>query len=52
MTHVVVGTTLACGEDGHVDTVLDVLRLGAGLVEEDQTSTGATESLVTINRKV
>lgn len=41
---VVVGSTLACGEDGSVDTGLEVLLLV--LAEEDETGTRTTEGLV------
>lgn len=45
-THVVVGTTLARGEDSIVHALLKVLGLVRVLPEEDETSTGATERLV------
>jgi hypothetical protein len=43
-THVVVGSTLASGEDGGIDTGLEVSLLV--LAEEDETGTGTTEGLV------
>lgn len=43
-THVVVGSTLASGEDGGVDSSLEVGLLV--LSEEDETSSGSSESLV------
>jgi hypothetical protein len=44
VTHVVVGSTLASGEDSGVDPGLDVGLLV--LPEEDETSSGTSESLV------
>jgi len=44
--HVVVGSSLASGEDGVVDALLNVRLLG--LVEEDESSTGSTEGLVAV----
>ena len=43
-THVVVGTSLTSGEDGLVDPLLNVGLLV--LSEEDQTSSGSSQSLV------
>ena len=45
---VVVGATLASGEDGLVDALLEVGGLVTVLAEEDQTSARATESLVPV----
>ena len=42
------GATLASGEDGLVDALLEVGSLVAVLAEEDQTSARATESLVPV----
>lgn len=41
------GTTLASGENRVVDALLQILSVLRILPEKDQTSTGATESLVT-----
>ena len=49
MAYVVVGTTLAGGEDGFVDALLEVLGVGKVLAEEDETSTRATECLVSVD---
>lgn len=49
-TYVIVGTTLACREDGIVDALLEIQRLVRVPLEEDQTSTGTTESLVSMKR--
>ncbi len=46
---VIVGTTLAGGENSVVDTLLEVLCAFNVLAEEDETSAGSTEGLVTIN---
>lgn len=46
VAYVVVGTTLAGGEDGLVDALLEVLGLGKVLAEEDETSARSTERLV------
>jgi hypothetical protein len=44
---IVVGSTLVCGEDGEVDTLLEVSLLAVlQLAEEDETSTRTTEGLV------
>lgn len=50
-TYVVVGSTLASGEDSKVDTGLEVGSVLEVLPEEDQTSTGATESLVAVDKQ-
>ena len=51
-TYVVVRTTLASGEDSLVNALLKVLSLFDVLPEEDQTSTGTTESLVATRSSV
>lgn len=45
-TDVVVGTTLASGEDSHVDSALNIVSVLVVFAEEDQSSTGTTKSLV------
>lgn len=45
-TYIVVGATLASGEDGIVNTLLKVSRVLEILPEENKTSAGATESLM------
>ena len=45
----IVGTTLAGGENSVVDTLLEVLRAFNILAEEDETGTGSTEGLVAID---
>jgi hypothetical protein len=51
MTYVVVRATLASGEDSFVDALLKVSGVLEVLAEEDETSTRATESLVTGRKK-
>ena len=46
-TYVVVGATLASGEDSIVNTLLKVSRVLEILPEENKTGAGATESLMT-----
>ena len=43
----VVRTTLASGEDGLVDALLEILVVWAVFPKEDQTRPGTTEGLVT-----
>ena len=45
---VIVGTTLAGGENSVVDTLLEVLGAFNVLAEEDETGAGSTEGLVAI----
>ena len=47
--YVVVRTTLAGRENGVVDALLEVLCVLEILAEEDETSTGATECLVSVD---
>ena len=48
-TDVIMGTALASGENSLVDALLEILGVLCIFPEEDQTSTGTTESLVTSN---
>ena len=49
---IVVGTTLASGEDSVVDALLEVLGLVGVFAEENQTSTGTTKGLMSARPSV
>lgn len=50
--YVIVWATLACGENGIIHTLLKILCVLDILAEENETSTGTTESLVSEKRSL
>lgn len=50
-SHIIVGTTLACGEDGIIYSFFQIISLRAFLFEENETGTRSAKGLVSVEHQ-